>query len=139
MDDLMLMPDAELAARRTQLVAQLGESADFTPGTFQAERPRCGRAGCHCMTAGDPGHELHYSVMRYVGGKTVKRTVPVRLAQVVKQRVEMWGVFKSLVDQIADINAEISRRLLLGEHVTGHAAPAGGEKGGSTIRSGWTV
>jgi len=136
MTDLLLMPDAELAALRAQLVTELGESVDFTPGTFQTERPRCGRAGCHCMVAGDPGHAPRYTVMRYEAGKTVKRTVPARLAEIVKQRVDRWVVFKSLVDRIADINAELSRRLLLGEHVAKQGSRPVGEKGGSSARKG---
>jgi len=71
--------------------------------------------------------------MRYELGKPVKRTVPARLAVVVRQRVERWGVFKSLVDSISAVNAEVSRRMLL-DHppAVRPAPPIGGEKGGST-------
>ena len=135
MDDLKMMPDAELTALRTELVASLGESADFTPGTFQAERPRCGKPNCHCATPGDPGHSPRFTVMRYESGRTVKRTVPARLAETVRERVSRWDVFKSLVDRIADINAEISRRLLIGEHVSkSGSSPVGGEKGGCSTK-----
>ena len=135
MDDLTVIPDKDLKTLRAQLVEQLGGVSDFTPGTFQDEWGRCGKPSCHCHLAGDPGHGPRYSVVRYVAGKTVKRTVPARLVDVVRESVDRWRVFKSITDQIGDINAEMSRRLLVGEHVTRHgSSPVGGEKGGSSAR-----
>jgi hypothetical protein len=131
---LVGVPDAELVALRARLVTRLVETADFTPGTFQVERPRCGKPGCHCGVEGDPGHTPRYTVMRYEAGKTVKRTVPAGLARLMRARVETWGVFKASVDRIADVNTEMSRRMLAGERVGANASPSGEKKGGSSTR-----
>jgi len=130
MDDLSLRSDGELAAMRESLVSQLDGVADFTPGAFQEEWGRCGKLNCHCHAPGDPGHGPRYSVMRYEGGRPVKRAVPARLAGAFRERVDRWGVFKSLVDAISSVNSEVSRRLLLAGKADMARPGVSGQKGG---------
>ena len=130
MDDLTVKSDSELVQLREVLVSQLDGVADFTPGAFQEEWGRCGKPNCHCHDGGDRGHGPRYSVMRYEGGRPVKRAVPSRLAGVVKARVDRWGVFKSLVDAISSVNTEVSRRLLLSGKCDVAGSVSTGQKGG---------
>jgi hypothetical protein len=138
MDDLKAMGAARLRGLRDELAGALPGLADFTPGSFQSEMFKCGKQNCHCQTDGDPGHGPRFAVLRYERGKTVKTTVPSRLAEEFRGRVGVWDGFKAASSRLADVNAELSRRLAAGEE-TGQADPpgAGGEKGGSTRRAAW--
>jgi hypothetical protein len=119
-----------LVVRREELARGLAGAVDFTPGTLQEEWGRCGKAACHCHEEGDPGHGPRYSLMRYEQGRPVKRKVPARLVEEVRARTGAWAAFKSGCGEIADVNAELSRRWLAGEPSAAEAAP-GGQRGGS--------
>jgi hypothetical protein len=126
-----------LEERRQALLDRLDEFQEFTPGSLQEERARrCGKAACHCAKPGDPGHGPRLSVMRYERGRTVRRTVPAALAGVVAERVGRWGEFQAVCAEVADVNQELSVRLLArGRPVPGRGAPgAGVEKGGLSDR-----
>jgi hypothetical protein len=128
--------DEELQRRRERLIGELGELQDFTPGSFQEERLACGKPGCHCALGGDERHGPYRSVHRYRFGKTAKRSVPAHLADEFKERCARWDAFQGAVDEIADINAELSARDLERRR---RPDPAGrrpaGEKGGSRGRT----
>ncbi|MDR1441151.1 MAG: hypothetical protein LBJ02_01960 [Bifidobacteriaceae bacterium] len=126
--------DEELAAERRELVAALGGMGDMTPGSFQEEWGRCGKPKCHCAKEGDQGHGPHRSVLRYQGGKTVKRAVPAPLADVFKARVARWDEFNRACARIGDIDWELSvRELGRAKRVapTGGPPARAGEKRGS--------
>jgi hypothetical protein len=123
-----------LAERRDELAAALAAAGDFTPGTLQEEWGRCGKPACHCRQEGDPGHGPRYSLMRYEQGRPVKRKVPARLVGQVRARTQAWAEFKSVCAEVADVNAELSRRWLAGEAPAWGAA-SGGQKGGSSTRA----
>ncbi|MDR1188318.1 MAG: hypothetical protein LBK95_12840 [Bifidobacteriaceae bacterium] len=117
-----------LTERRNALARGLAGAADFTPGTLQEEWGRCGKPGCRCHQEGDPGHGPRYSLMRYEQGRPVKRKVPARLADQARARTEAWAAFKSACAEIADVNAELSRRWLAGG--TAPEAATCGQRGG---------
>jgi len=125
--ELVGLADDELLGRREVLTAELAATGPFTPGSFQVEHVRCGKPSCHCAKDGDPGHGPFYSVARRESGRTMKRRVPVGLLDVVRGRVAAWEAFRDVCDELADVNAEESRRLLLGKLGGSVRAP---EKGG---------
>jgi hypothetical protein len=124
----------ELEALREEVAARLAATPRFAPGTFQQEWGRCGKANCHCHNEGDPGHGPRYSIMRYESGRAVKRKVPAHLADQAKAQTGVWDAFRSDCAELADIDAELTKRWLDGEAVE---APPGGEaeKGGSGTRT----
>jgi hypothetical protein len=126
MGDIETLPDEALDRLRQEAVAKLAGLADFTPGSFQVEWGRCGKPACHCAKPGDRGHGPSYSVMRWEAGRSRKRRVPVPMAEVIRQRVATWDEFQRVCRDLAEVNTEASRRLLL----AGRPA-AGAEKGGS--------
>lgn len=133
MDDIERLPDEALDRLRQEAVARLAGLADFTPGSFQEEWGRCGKPSCHCAKPGDRGHGPSYSVMRWEAGRSRKRRVPAPMAEVIRQRVATWAEFQQVCDELAEVNAEVSRRLLAaGRPVAG--AEKGGSKPGSTPR-----
>jgi hypothetical protein len=130
--------DEQLAGERRLLTARLGELADMTPGSFQEEWGRCGKPKCHCAKESDPGHGPHRSVLRYQAGKTVKRAVPARLAEAFKARVSRWDEFEGVCARIADIDWELSLRVIgRAKQAPALEAPPvpAGEKGGSPART----
>jgi hypothetical protein len=122
-----------LTRRRGELARGLAAAADFIPGTLQEEWGRCGKPACHCHREGDPGHGPRYSIMRYEQGRSAKRKVPASLADQVRTGTEAWAAFKSACAEIADVNAELSRRWLAGE--AGAEAASGGQRGGFSTRA----
>jgi len=114
MDDLKLISDEGLAKLRIQLLTALTHVAVFTPGSLQEEWTRCGKPNCHCACAGDPGHGPLYSVVRYADGKTRKQRLPAGLVDKVRQRIGAWNDFQAICARLADVNAEETRRLVLG-------------------------
>ena len=130
MDDIERLPDEVLDRLRQEAVARLAGLADFTPGSFQEEWGRCGKPSCHCAKPGDRGHGPSYSVMRWEAGRSRKRRVPAPMAEVFRARVATWDEFQRVCRDLAEVNTEASRRLL----VAGRPA-MGAEKGGSTTGS----
>lgn len=131
------MSSEELGAERQRLVERLGPLQDFTPGSFQEEWGRCGKAGCHCAREGDPGHGPHRSVLRYHAGRTVKRAVPGGAEAAFRDKVGRWDEFDRACGEIADINWELSmRELARVKQARPVGVPAGGDpkKGGSGRR-----
>lgn len=124
MDDMERLPDEALDVLRQEAVARLAGLSDFTPGSFQEEWGRCGKASCHCARPGDVGHGPSYSVMRWESGRSRKRRVPAGMVEVIRQRVATWDEFQRVCRDLAEVNTEVSRRLLL----AGRPA-AGAEKG----------
>lgn len=114
MDDLKLISDEGLAKLRMQLLTALTHVTVFTPGSLQEEWTKCGKLNCHCASAGDSGHGPLYSVVRYVDGKTRKQRLPAELVDKVRQRIGAWNDFQAICARLADVNAEESRRLILG-------------------------
>jgi len=104
--------DKDLQDLRQELLDRLDDYQDFTPGSLQEDR-KCGRQNCHCAQPGDPGHP-RYSVMRYQPGGNSKRAVPRGLLDEVKDRIARWNDFQRVCAEIADVNHELSRRLLAG-------------------------
>lgn len=127
MDDIERLPEEALDRLRQEAVARLAGLADFTPGSFQEEWGRCGKPACHCAKPGDRGHGPSYSVMRWEAGRSRKRRVPAPMAEVIRARVATWDEFQQVCRDLAEVNTEVSRRLLL----AGRRPAAGAEKGGS--------
>jgi hypothetical protein len=130
-----------LEAARAELLSRLVVSGPMTPGSFQEEWTRCGKAGCHCAREGDPGHGPYRSVMRYQAGRTVKRAVPAALEEEFRGRVGRWQEFEGACRELADVEWELSARALgraRGGVVDGGPAGPAGEKGGSATRVGRT-
>lgn len=134
MVDVEMLPDEALAGLRREALGRLGQVADFTPGSFQEEWGRCGKPTCHCARPGDRGHGPSYSVVRWEAGRTRKRRVPATMADVIRQRVADWDAFQQVCRDLAEINSEASRRLLL----TARPGP-GAEKGGSPVSPGTSI
>jgi len=133
-DDLESMRPDELAGLRDRLVSLLSDTAVFTPGSFQEEWRRCGKGNCHCAKEGDQGHGPFYSVERWEAGRTRKRRVPASAVLQVKERVAAWGQFQKVCSQLADVNAEESRRLLLEPGGETRGPALAGQKGGVPAR-----
>lgn len=125
-DDLDGLTPDQLTELRDQLLAELDQTAVFTPGSFQEEWRRCGKPNCHCAKPDDKGHGPFYSVERWQGGRTRKQKVPVALVEQVRDRVAAWDKFQQVCARIADINAEESKRLLLNQPSSALADQKGG-------------
>ncbi|MDR0594300.1 MAG: hypothetical protein LBG60_13845 [Bifidobacteriaceae bacterium] len=121
--------DAELAARRDELVARLPGCAAHTPGSLHRNYRRCGKPNCRCAQDGDPGHGPRHVLVRYEAGKPRTVQVPAEMAPEVADGVAAYREFNDLVAEIAAVNSELSDRKL--RRAASPKAAARGKKGGS--------
>ena len=97
---------ARLRKRKADLLKLFPVPHDLLPGSLSESHMRCGKPGCHCAQAGDPGHSF-WTLTFMV--RTKKRTlhIPKELVDEVRQRVEAGRVFHDAVREILAANAEL--------------------------------
>ena len=99
---------AGLEKQKGRLHAQLASVGDFRRGSLTSTFRRCGKSYCACADLDHPGHGPINLLTKSVDGKTVTRAVPAgpELAKV-RQEVADYKRFKSIVDQIVEVNEQI--------------------------------
>lgn len=95
------LPDSELH-RRGQLVRRLGALRDMLPGSFVERHRQCGQAACHCAD----GRSLHpqFQLSVLIDGQPKTFNVPARLADLVRQQVELRKRFEAAAAAICQLN-----------------------------------
>lgn len=92
-------PDLELRGR---LIRSLGALREMLPGSFVERQRSCGRPNCHCAD----GKNLHsqFQISLLVDGKPKTFSIPAKLADQVRQRIEMRHRLDAAVATICSIN-----------------------------------
>src|SRR5580693_4249688 len=87
---------------RGRLVRSLGSLREMLPGSFVERKRSCGRPNCHCSD----GRNLHsqFQISLLVDGKPKAFNIPAKLAEEVRQRIEMHHRFDAAVATIGSIN-----------------------------------
>ncbi|GAA2184205.1 hypothetical protein GCM10009785_31140 [Brooklawnia cerclae] len=124
--------DDELYAERRRLADSLPGLADFTPASLHEEWRRCGKPTCRCARKGDPGHGPRYTLVRRRMGRVVTRRVPAVMVAEFEERTKRWAQFQQACSRLAEVNAELDRRRLLGEAGAGRSATGAERQGGAT-------
>jgi len=92
-------PDLQL---RGQLARSLGTLREMLPGSFLERKRQCGQPNCHCADGKSLHTQFQLSVL--VDGKPKAFNVPSRLAESVRQKVELRKRFESAAAAICQIN-----------------------------------
>jgi hypothetical protein len=96
------MPSDPELASRGRLIRSLGALREMLPGSFVERKRTCGRPNCHCAD----GKNLHsqYQISVLVEGKPKTFSIPAKLVEPVRQKVEMRHRFDAAAATICGIN-----------------------------------
>jgi hypothetical protein len=107
------VPDTlhNLEARRSGLLAAISGLDDMRPGSIVGAIRRCGKPGCHCAQANDPGHGPNLRITYKLHGKTVTEALPsnasVRKAE---QEIAEFRRFQKLSEELVEVSGRICRQ-----------------------------
>ena len=100
----------ELERRRTDLLAQISQLADFRPGSITSTQGRCGNPNCHCHKPDEPGHGPNLRLTYKVEGKTVTESFATSAVQRKAEReVAEFARYRELSRAFIEVNAQICR------------------------------
>jgi hypothetical protein len=100
-------PDAaRLRQRKFQVLRRFSLPADLLPGALTESHSRCGKPGCHCADARDPGHSAWTLTFMSDGKRRVER-IPKEWVEVVTRRVRAGREFQDAVREMLTANAEL--------------------------------
>ena len=96
-----------MAISKKQLLKQLFKITDMMKGSLAESYRSCGKKGCKCQRG-----ELHhgYFFTFSVKGKAKMIYVPKKAYEHVKKLLNNWKHHKGLIEELADINAELVRK-----------------------------
>jgi len=96
------MPSDPDLQTRGRLIRSLGALREMLPGSFVERKRACGRPNCHCAD----GKALHaqFQISVLVAGKPKTFTIPARLVEQVRQKIEMRHRFDAAAASICGIN-----------------------------------
>jgi hypothetical protein len=105
-----LDPLSTLVDDRAALLRRISELGDFQPGSITSAVRRCGKPGCHCAKAGDPGHGPHFQLTQKIGGKTATQNLPSQAAlRKAEAEIAEFRKFRSLTGELVEVNRKICR------------------------------
>src|ERR1700730_13611624 len=92
-------PELELRGR---LIRSLGSLREMLPGSFVERQRACGRPNCHCAD----GKLLHsqYQISVLIDGKPKALNVPTKLADEVREKIELRRRFAAAAATICEVN-----------------------------------
>jgi len=106
----MPSPLLELEAERSKILRQLTTLGDLRQGSICAVSRRCGKPGCHCAKANDPGHDPQIRLTRKVDGKTVAESFPSPSAwRKAQSEIDEYHRFHKLSTELIAVNEKICR------------------------------
>jgi hypothetical protein len=125
----------QLEQHRSELYGELAKTGDFRRGNVAENFRRCGKKGCACADPDRPGHGPRHLLTRSVEGKTKSTHLrPGSELEKAQQEVGNYRRFRSLVDEIVDINEQICDERPV-PNIGNTSAVADGQKKGSKRRS----
>jgi hypothetical protein len=100
-----------LEARRGALLAAISSLHDMRPGSIVGAIRRCGKPGCHCARAGDPGHGPNLRITYKAHGKTVTEALPSNAAvHKAEQEIAEFRRFQKLSEELVEVSGQICRQ-----------------------------
>ena len=97
----------QLRQKRDAVRASFSRFEDMRPGSLSERYVKCGKPGCHCQKPDAQGHGPFLLLTYKQNGKTVTRTVPADMAEVIRRQVKMFGDFRKTVKEFIDVNGQL--------------------------------
>jgi hypothetical protein len=99
-----------LANQRARIVDRIAGLKDFRPGSISATVRKCGKPGCRCARAGDPGHGPNFRLTYKAKGKTFTEVLPDQeTLRKAEREIAEFRKFQRLVSDLVNVNATICR------------------------------
>jgi hypothetical protein len=99
-----------LESRRAELLHAITELGDRRPGSIVGAVFRCGKPGCHCAQADDPGHGPNFRLTHKVRGKTVTEALPTPAAvRKAEQEVAEFRRYRQLSQELVEVSQRVCR------------------------------
>ena len=100
-----------LETRRSALLAAISGLNDMRPGSIVGAVRRCGKPGCHCAQANDPGHGPSLRITYKIRGKTVTEALPSNAAvRKAEREVAEFRRFQKLSEDLVEVSGQICRQ-----------------------------
>ena len=100
-----------LETRRSALLAAISGLNDMRPGSIVGAVRRCGKPGCHCAQANDPGHGPSLRITYKIRGKTVTEALPSNAAvRKAEREVAEFRRFQKLSEELVEVSGQICRQ-----------------------------
>lgn len=107
-----------LEVRRAELLKGLAETGDMRQGSISENFRCCGKVGCRCAAANDPGHGPYYALTRKVGGKTKTLNLrPGPTLRKIEKEVRTYQGFRRNCQELVEVNEKICDARPTGESV----------------------
>lgn len=125
----------QLEQQRSELYGELAKTGDFRRGNVAENFRRCGKKGCACADPDHPGHGPRHLLTRSIDGKTKSTHLrPGPELEKAQHEVVNYKRFRTLVDEIVDVNEQICDERPLPDAGSAEAVEDG-QKRGSKKRS----
>jgi len=112
-------PLLKLESRRSALLAAISGLHDMRPGSIVGAIRRCGKPGCHCQQANDPGHGPNLRITYKLHGKTVTEALPSDTAvRKAEQEIAEFRHFRKLGEELVEVSGQICRQRPLEDTLT---------------------
>jgi hypothetical protein len=100
-----------LETRRRDLLTAISDLHDMRPGSIVGAIRRCGKPGCHCAKANDPGHGPNLRITYKLHGKTVTEALPSNAAvRKAEQEIAEFRRFRKLSEELVEVSGQICRQ-----------------------------
>lgn len=100
-----------LETRRRDLLTAISDLHDMRPGSIVGAIRRCGKPGCHCAQANDPGHGPNLRITYKLHGKTVTEALPSNAAvRKAEQEIAEFRRFQKLSEELVEVSGQICRQ-----------------------------
>jgi hypothetical protein len=100
----------DLEQKRSAIVHQLSDLADFRPGSITTTSGRCGKPSCRCHRPNQPPHGPTDRLTFKADGKTVSESLPTAAAVAKAEReVTEFRNYQRLSQQFIEVNTQICR------------------------------
>ena len=97
-----------LLEERAQLMRELERLGDFRRGTVSTNYRKCGKASCHCMHEGDPGHGPQQLWNATIRGKSYARHLKTAAQlQQYKAETSRYREFVAWCDRFIALNEQL--------------------------------
>ena len=106
------MPEvlAGLKSRRSELLKELCQLGDFRAGSITALVRPCGKRGCRCSRADDPGHGPNLRLTYKLNGKTYSESLPTSAAiRKARREIAEFRKFHKLTRDLIEVSTKICR------------------------------
>ena len=125
-----------LDARREAIRRELASIGELRPGSLFERYRKCGKPGCHCARAGDPGHGPNWVLTARVNGRALTRAIPREAVAETRAQIGEYRRLRALTAELVEVSEELCHARLSAGREAGREVKKGASRKPSRRRSG---